>query len=431
MKETKNSVGQDMYDLAKELYPICRSITGNGVRETLAVVNKHIPLDISEVPTGTKVFDWVVPKEWNIKDAYIKDKSGNKIVDFKENNLHVVGYSQAVNDRLSLQELTPHLHTLPGKPDWVPYRTSYYDESWGFCLSHKQYLSLADDTYDVVIDSELSEGSLTLSEYVIPGETDREVLFSTHICHPSLANDNLSGIALLTYLAKELSVISTRYTYRFLFVPGTIGSISWLSLNENKAKNIDHGLVISCVGDEGGPTYKRSRRGNAPIDVAMEHVLRNSHLNGELEDFSPYGYDERQYCSPGFNLPVGLFERSKYGEYSEYHTSADDLSLISPQNLGESFQLVRSAIDILENNRKYLNLNGKCEPQLGRRGLYSAIGGDNEKANKQLAMLWILNQSDGNNSLLDIAVKANLSFSLVHETAVLLEEKGLIEEIEE
>ncbi len=427
MKNIENPVGQGMYELARELFPICRSITGNGVRETLATVGKHIPLKVREIPTGTQVFDWVVPKEWNIKDAYIKDESGNRIVDFRKNNLHVVGYSQPVKTFLSLQELLPHLHTLPDWPDWIPYRTSYYEESWGFCLSHNQRLALTEGQYEVVIDSDLSDGSLTLAEYVIPGVTDKEVLLSTHICHPSLANDNLSGIALLTYLAKELAKTPTYFTYRFLFIPGTIGSISWLAQNEETVNNIEHGLVISCVGDKGGPTYKRSRRGNALIDVAMEHVLKHSCLNGRLEDFSPYGYDERQYCSPGFNLPVGLFERSKYGEYPEYHTSADNLSLISPDCLEDSFQLVRSVIDVLEHNKKYRNSYSKCEPQLGRRGLYSAIGGDNEKANKQLAMLWILNQSDGDNSLLDIAVKANIPFDLVHETAMLLEEKELIE----
>lgn len=418
--------GHKIYELAKVLYPICRSITGNGVRETLDIVSQIIPLKIHEIPTGTNVFDWQVPKEWNIRDAYIKDESGKKIVDFSINNLHVVSYSIPVNKQLSLEELKPYLYSLPDKPDWIPYRTSYYEETWGFCLSHNQLQSLKEGTYEVFIDSTLSQGSLTLAEYIVKGQTTKEVLITAHTCHPSLANDNLSGIGLSVYLARALSKTKPYYTYRFLFMPGTIGSITWLATNEDKVKNIEHGLVLSCVGDKGGPTYKKSRRGDAMVDLAMQHVLKHCEFNEVIEDFSPYGYDERQFCSPGFNLPMGLFERSKYGQYPEYHTSADNLSLISPDSLAESYQIVRSCVDILENNKRYINKNPKCEPQLGKRGLYNAIGGDNETARKQLAMLWVLNQSDSHSSLLDIATKSDIPFHLIHEVAKLLENHDLL-----
>jgi len=424
-------IGERIYNLAEILFPICRSITGNGVRETLDTVSYIIPLTIHEIPTGTQVFDWEVPKEWNIRDAYIKDENGNKIIDFNVNNLHVVSYSKPVHKKLNLKELKSHLHTLPDKPDWIPYRTSYYEETWGFCLTHNQLLSLHDGVYEVFIDSSLSDGSLTYGEYKINGKTKKEVLISTHVCHPSLANDNLSGIGLSTYLANALSKKQPYYTYRFLFIPGTIGSISWLATNEAKIKNIAHGLVLSCVGDAGGPTYKKSRRGNAAIDYAMQHILTHSEYHEAIEDFSPYGYDERQFCSPGFNLPMGLFERSKYGQYPEYHTSADNLSLISPKSLSESYEMVMSCIEILENNRTYVNKKNKCEPQLGKRGLYKAIGGDNEAARKQLAMLWVLNQSDGHQSLLDISLKSEMPFALINEVALILTEFDLIAETRE
>ena len=419
-------LGADIFALAAKVYPICRSITGNGVRDTLREVASHIALDIHEVPTGTRVFDWTIPREWNIRDAYIKNERGEKIVDFARSNLHVMSYSVPVRARLSLAELKQHIHTLPAQPDLIPYRTSYYAENWAFCMAHRQFERLQDETYEVVIDSSLADGSLTYGEYLHKGETQDEFLLSAHVCHPSLANDNCSGIALLTHLAKRMANLNTRYSYRFLFAPGTIGAIAWLARNEDKAQRIKHGLVMSMVGDAGGPTYKKTRRGNASIDQAMVNVLRHSGLAPVVIDFSPYGYDERQYCSPGFNLPVGLFQRSKFGAIPEYHTSADNLEFIRPGHLSKSYRLIVETVHAIENDMIYYNTLPKCEPQLGKRGLYGAIGGDKDAAAANMAMLWILNLSDGTHSLLDIADRANLPFTVVRSTAHVLEEHGLL-----
>ncbi len=416
-----------MYGFAEKLFPLCRSISGDGVRETLKSIQSHIPLDIHEVATGTEVFDWTIPKEWNIRDAYIKNSRGERIVDFKKSNLHVLNYSIPVHKKLSLDALKEHLVTLPDQPDLIPYRTSYYKETWGFCLSHHQFETLNDETYEVFIDSSLEEGSLSYGEYLLKGETDDEVLLSAHICHPSLANDNLSGIALLTLLAKYLSKTRQKLTYRFIFAPGTIGSITWLARNEEKVKNIKHGMALSCVGDGGGPFYKRSRQGDALIDKAVEHVLEHCGKSTAIvEDFSPYGYDERQYCSPGFNLAVGLFERGKHGVFPEYHTSADNLDFIKPEHLKDSYRMICQVINILEKDAYYINTNPKCEPQLGKRGLYSAMGGENDRVERQMAMLWVLNQADGSNSLLDIAIRSKQPFALIQEVASLLKAHELL-----
>jgi aminopeptidase-like protein len=420
------SIGEDMFALAERLFPICRSITGDGVRQTLNIIKEYIPIDVHEVPTNTKVFDWTVPREWNIRDAYIKNEKGERIVDFKNSNLHVVNYSTPVNKKLTLTELKKHLFTIPENPDWIPYRTSYYDDAWGFCLTHNQLQNLKEETYEVFIDSDLKDGSLTYGEYFIEGDTDQEILLSAHVCHPSLANDNLSGITVLTHLAKYLESTSHRYSYRVIFAPGTIGSITWLARNENKINLIKHGLVVSCVGDAGAPTYKCSRQKNAEINQVVAYALKNSGLQYSVEDFSPYGYDERQYCSPGINLDVGLLERSKYGTFPEYHTSADNLGFIRPEYLEESLELLENILFILDANKTYYNIHPKCEPQLGKRGLYSAIGGDQDKAIKQLAMLWVLNQSDGTKSLLDIEELSSISFKNLHEAALLLEEHALL-----
>ena len=367
-----------------------------------------------------------VPREWNIRDAYIKDARGQKIVDFKRSNLHVMSYSVPVHAQLSLSDLKKHLHSLPEQPDLIPYRTSYYSENWGFCIPHRLLESLRDETYEAVIDSTLADGSLTYGEYLHEGTSEDEFLLSAHVCHPSLANDNCSGLSLLTHLANRIRAVKTRYSYRFLFAPGTIGAITWLARNEERAQHIKHGLVLSMVGDAGGPTYKRSRRGNAKIDRAVAHVLRHSGLTPAIIDFFPYGYDERQYCSPGFNLPVGLFQRSKFGEIPEYHTSADNLSFISPEHLAQSYRMIAETIDIVENDVVYRNLQPKCEPQLGKRGLYGAVGGDKNAAAANMAMLWILNLSDGEHSLLDIAERADLPFGVVRRTADVLRDHDLL-----
>ena len=422
-------VGKEMYQLMSELYPICRSITGNGVRESLDILKKHIPLTIHEVPSGTNVFDWTVPKEWNIKDAYIKNSKGEKVVDFKKSNLHVLNYSVPVEKKMALEELKEHIFTLPEHPAWIPYRTSYYKESWGFCLGHNQFVDLKEDEYSVFIDSSLEDGHLTYGEYYIEGEVSDEVLLSCHICHPSLCNDNISSNVVITFLAKYLSNISSRYSYRFLFIPGTIGSITWLCLNEDKISNIKHGLVAACVGDSGKFTYKKSRRGDADVDRAVINVLKNSGKDYQVIDFFPYGYDERQYCSPGFNLPVGSLMRTPNGKYAEYHTSADNLQFVKPEYLNESFFVYLSVLYTIENNKKYLNLNPKCEPQLGKRGIYDEIDGYENSKEFQLAMLWVLNMSDGSKALLDIAEISKLHFELICKAAGVLVKCNLIKEI--
>lgn len=420
-----------MYKLMSKLFPICRSITGNGVRETLNIIKQHIPLRVYEVPTGTKVFDWTVPKEWNIKDAYVKNSKGEKIIDFKKNNLHVLNYSMPFLKKVSLQELEEHLFTLPEYPAWIPYRTSYYKEKWGFCMSHNQFSSLREEEYEVLIDSSLENGHLTYGEYYIEGSRLDEILISCHVCHPSLCNDNLSGIVVSTFLAKHLGRTSLKYSYRFLFIPGTIGSITWLCLNEPNVSRIKHGLVAACLGDSGKFTYKRSRQGNAEIDRAVINVLKNSETDYEVFDFSPFGYDERQYCSPGFDLRVGCLMRTPHGRYPQYHTSADNLDFVRPEFLEESFSKIMSILYILENNKKYLNQNPKCEPQLGKRGLYESIGGQKDKKIKELAILWVLNLSDGDNSLLDISDRSGLKFALIKEAADVLFNHDLLKEFPE
>ena len=410
--------GSEMMALIRDLYPICRSITGDGFRETMRRISERIPLTLHEVPTGTTVLDWTVPREWNIRDAYVKNASGERVVDFQKSNLHVVNYSVPVRRTMTLAELRPHLHSLPEYPDWIPYRTSYYRETWGFCLSHRTLEALPDGDYEVYIDSTLAPGALTYGEHLVGGSSTDEVLVSCHSCHPSLCNDNLSGIVVAVALARYVATLPRRrLSYRFLFIPGTIGSIAWLARNEDVVSRIRHGLVLTCVGDAGAATYKRSRRGDAVVDRAVEHVLRLSGEPYRMLEFVPYGYDERQYCSPGFDLPVGCFMRTPNGQYPEYHTSADDLSFVSPGSLENSLGKLRQVVEILEHDRVYRNQNPKGEPQLGRRGLYEGVAGRTELPGYELALLWVLNLSDGRHSLLDIAERAAMPFSLVRAGA--------------
>ncbi|MFO0733535.1 MAG: DUF4910 domain-containing protein [Nitrospiraceae bacterium] len=416
----KTRAGQ-MYGLMKELYPICRSITGNGVRETLARLGKRVPLHVHEVASGTPVFDWMVPLEWNVRDAYLATIDGHRVVDFRDNNLHVVGYSVPFQGRVSRDELESHLHSLPEHPDWIPYRTSYYKGNWGFCLSHRERLELRAAEYDVRIEATLEKGSLTYGELLIPGESDQEILISSHVCHPSLCNDNLSGIVVATMLAELLSGMARTYSYRFLFIPGTIGSITWLARNQDQVGRIQAGLVLTGIGDGGGVTYKQSRRGISLIDRAMAHVLKHRGKSYRIIEFYPYGYDERQYCSPGFNLPVGCLMRTPHGEYPEYHTSADNLELVKAESLQDSLDLVLNALYVLENDTKPVSKNPFCEPQLGRRGLYRAIAGQKEGASSEMALLWVLNMADEEHSLLDIAEKAQIPFVAIHAASKLLE----------
>jgi aminopeptidase-like protein len=422
---TAAETGRDLHSFAAELYPTCRSITGAGIRRTLASIANRIPLQTFDVPTGTPVLDWTVPKEWNIRDAYIKAaRSGKRVVDFQCSNLHVLNYSLPLHATMPLSELKPHLFTLPESPDWIPYRTSYYQEDWGFCLSHNQMLALEDGDYEVCIDSTLESGHLTYGECYLPGRSTDEVLISTHACHPSLANDNLSGLTVATFLAQLLSGQDHHYSYRFLFIPGTIGAITWLARNHESVGRIRHGMVLTCIGDAGGFHYKKSRRGNAEIDRAAAHVLRHQSEPSEVLEFSPYGYDERQYCSPGFNLPVGCLMRSVWGSFPEYHTSADNLAFIQPLQLAGSLRVCAAILDILEGNLRYRNLSPYGEPQLGRRNLYRTGGGT--PGLEISARLWVLNLSDGEHSLLDIAEQSGIPFASISDAARLLCESGLL-----
>ena len=418
------NIGRDIHEFMTELYPFCRSITGNGLRTTLRCIQKRIPLTLYEFPTETPVFDWTIPKEWNIRDAYIKDSSGKRVVDFQQSNLHVVSYSVPVHRKMSLDELKPHLFSLPDHPDWIPYRTSYYRESWGFCMSHNQLLALRDGDYEICIDSSLEAGHLTYGECYLNGDQEDEIIISCHVCHPSLCNDNLSGIALGTLLAEALADQPRRYSYRFLFLPVTIGAIAWLALNKAQTKKIRHGMVLTCVGDRGKLTYKRSRSGHADIDRAAIHILQHGGKDFAVQEFSPYGYDERQYCSPGFDLPVGCLMRTPNGCFPEYHTSADNLEFVTAESLADSYEKMGQILDIIEQNETYVSLNQECEPQLGKKGLYRTPGSE-----ENLALLWVLNLSDGKHSLLDIAERSGMVFGKIRKAAADLAETGLIKPI--
>jgi aminopeptidase-like protein len=422
------SAGTQMFRLASELFPLCRSITGDGVRQSLRILARYMPLDIREVPSGTAVFDWTVPLEWNIRNAYIARLDGTRVIDVANHNLHIVQYSTPVNAIVPLAALRPHLHALADHPDWIPYRTSYYKEDWGFCLSQRQLDQLTEPSYRVVIDTTLKRGHLTYAECIIRGERDEEVVFSCHVCHPSLANDNLSGIAVATMLARHLKQKQRRYTYRFLFIPGTIGSLTWLARNEENLGSIRYGLVLSCLGDSGAMNYKKTRDGDAAIDRIVAHVLQHDSSAHRLRPFVPYGYDERQYCSPGFNLPFGCLMRTPNGEYEEYHTSADNLSLIHPEKLAHSLAMLQKIVEIIESDAKYRSVNPKGEPQLGRRGLYATAGGQRAVNFDQLALLWVLNLADGQHSLLDTAERAGMPFAAIRAAADALLGVGLLED---
>jgi len=450
-KDVQDS-GNDMYDLVKELFPICRSITGDGVRQTLEIIRKQIPLKIHEIPSGTKVFDWIIPKEWNINDAYVKNSKNEKIIDFKKSNLHVLNYSVPINKKISLDELKKHIFTLPESPKLIPYRTSYYKENWGFCITYDQFESLTDDEYEVVISSKLNDGHLTFGELLLRGESEKEILFSCYVCHPSMCNDNLSGVSLLTFLARYLSKKKLNYSYRFLFIPETIGAITWLSLNEKNIEKIQCGLVATCLGDKGHLTYKKTRRGNSIIDRIAEDVLKESNEKSEIIDFFPSGSDERQFCSPGFNLPIGSLTRTIYGKFSEYHTSADNLDFVRPKYLQDTFEKYIMIISKLEecfeentdiisskNNQSgkneenelvFKNLYPKCEPNLGKRGLYDMIGGEKGELNDKMAIFWVLSFSDGKNSLSDIAKRSKIKFKDIKAAADRLSKSGLIQQME-
>ena len=421
-----NDAGREAYELMRRLFPLCRSLTGSGVRDTFDILAEEVPIARTEIPSGTKLFDWEAPDEWNIRDAYIATSDGTRVVDFRDSTLHVVSYSEPVRTTLSLEALRERLHSLPDQPELIPYRTSYYERTWGFCLSHRQLESLQPDDYEVVIDSTLEPGHVSFAELEIEGDGEGEVLISTYVCHPSLANDNLSGIAVATMLAKRLLERRLRYTYRFLFAPGTIGPLAWLHVNRDGLDRVRHGLTLSCIGDGGDFTYKRSRRGDAEVDRATEIVLRDSVASHRVLPWEPWGGDERQFCSPGFDLPVGTLMRTPHGEFDGYHTSADSLDRIRPESLAEAVQVGLNIVDVLESNRRCTNLSPFGEPQLGRRGLYRTAGGAVATPDDERALLWVLNQSDGRSSLVDVARSSGLPYPVVRRAADRLEAAGLL-----
>lgn len=424
-----NKTANSMHTLARELFPICRSLTGDGVRQTLNIIRRELgELSVYEVPTGTQCFDWTIPREWNIKDAYIVDPEGNKICRFSESNLHVVGYSLPVNKTLTLEELQEHLHSLPEQPDAIPYVTSYYSDYWGFCLTEKQRQNLKPGTYQVFIDSELKEGSLTYGEVIIPGETEKEVFLSTYVCHPSMANNELSGPVVTTYLAKWLlDQKQRRYTYRIVFIPETIGSITYLSRNlPDMKKNIVAGFNITCIGDDRDYSYLPSRAEKTLADKAALHSLNYMVDSYSTYSFLDRGSDERQYCYPGVDLPVCSIMRTKYGIYPEYHTSLDDLNLVTPSGLYGGYSVLKNAIGIVEANR-VLKCKNLCEPQLGKRGLYPNISEKGSAASVEL-MMNVLTYLDGTIDLLDLADKLSVDFWEVKKITDKLFDADLLEE---
>jgi aminopeptidase-like protein len=418
--------GREAHELAERLFPLCRSLTGGGVRATFDVIEEHIPIQRTEIPSGTTVFDWVVPDEWNIRDAYVAGPDGSRVIDFRRSPLHVVSYSEPVRTQLPLAKLRERLHTLPDQPDLIPYRTSYYERTWGFCLSHRRLLELEPGDYEVVIDSALGPGHLTYAEHLVEGAGEKEVLISTYVCHPALANDNLSGIVVATTLAKRLMERDLEHTYRFLFAPGTIGPLAWLHQNQDGLDRVEHGLTLSCIGDAGNLTYKRSRHGDAEVDLAVETVLRDLGVPHRVLDWEPWGGDERQFCSPGFDLPVGSLMRTPHGEFDGYHTSADDMDRIRSESLSEAVDACLAIVDVLEANRRCRNVSPYGEPQLGRRGLYRSAGGAVATPDDERALLWVLNQSDGQKSLLEIASRSGLSFAVIARAAERLERAELL-----
>jgi aminopeptidase-like protein len=417
-------VGAQMHALAEELFPLPRSLTGDGVRQTLAALKKHIPLQVHEVPSGTSAFDWVVPKEWNIRDAFVADESGRRVIDFKKNNLHVVGYSTPIDAWVSRAELESHLYSLEAQPDAIPYVTSYYKERWGFCLSQNARAQLKGDRYHVHIDSELRDGHLTYADLVVPGAEEREVLVSTYVCHPSMANNELSGPVVSTFIARWVMSAPRRFTYRFVFAPETIGSILYLSrhIDEMKRRTVA-GFNLSCIGDDRGYSYVASRYETTLADRVATHVFPRIDPGFIKYSFLQRGSDERQYCAPGVDLPLVTLCRSKFGRYPEYHTSLDDLTLVTPRGLAGGYELVRRCLEVVEQNRVY-RVTCLCEPQLGKRGLYPTLS-TKTSAREVESMMAFLAYADGTNDLVAIAERIGVPAWELAPIAKRLLEAGL------
>lgn len=421
------AIATQMHRLVCELFPICRSITGPGLRETLERIGELIPLQVTEVPSGTRVFDWEIPPEWRIRDAHIRDPQGEKLVDFAESNLHVVNYSHAVNTKLSLPELAKRLHTLPGQPDVIPYRTTYYQRDWGFCVPHVALSAFSVGEYEVLIDADLDpRGSLTYGEFILPGHVPDEIYFSCHVCHPSLANDNLAAVAIAIELAKFLASEPRHYSYRILFAPGTIGTIAWLARNAWARGRIIGGLVLALLGDSQKLTYKRTRNGSTLIDHATEFTLKSMGLDHRVINFSPFGYDERQHGTPGINLPIGRLSRSTEGEYPQYHTSADTPKIVSEESLQHSLLTLQNIVQSVESDRTFVNRKPHGEPQLGRRGLYPVHSGETDPLELQQAVMWNLSLSNGETSLTEISNRSGLSLGTLKSAATVLQDNALL-----
>ena len=424
--------GARLHAFARRIFPWHRAITGEGLRRTLDAVGEVVPLERVRVPTGDPILDWTVAREWVLREAWVRGPGGETIADAARSCLEVASYSRPFRGRLSREALDAHLYSDPEHPDWIPYRTLTWRDDWGFCLPHRVRAALPEGEYEVCVDTELVDGALEWGELVVPGREDREVLVSTHVCHPALANDNVSGIVVTTEIARRVAASAPlRYTYRFLFIPTIVGSLAWLHRHRDCAERVAHGFVIACVGDPGPFTLKHTRRGDADVDRAASLALRESGEDYREEAFVPYGYDERNWCSPGFDLPVIALSRTPNARYPQYHTSADDLDFITPAALAGSLRAHLAVMTILERNRRWCNTYPWGEPQLGRRGLYDAIGGLRDSRGAQMAMFWVLNQSDGRHDLVDIADRSGIRFDTVADVAARLHEAGLLEPAED
>ena len=415
-------VGEELHALMRELFPIPRSLTGNGVRDTLARLGRDVSIEVVELPTGTQVFDWTLPREWNVREAWIEGPDGRRVVDVADSSLHLLGYSTPVDEELDRDELLEHLYTDPRDPDVVPYRTSYWSERWGFCTTQRVVDALAPGRYRVRIDSTLENGYVTYGDAAVEGSSDEVFLLATSVCHPALANDNLSGVVVLAAIARILGEQGLRHSFRCLWSPGTIGPLCWLHRNAAVVPSVRHGFAISCVGDPGPLTYKRSRRGSSDIDRAATAVLRAKE-GATIREWSPYGGDERQFCSPGFDLPFGALSRTPADAFPQYHSSADDLDLVTAGALGDSVHAALAIVDAVERDKTYVNASPFGEPQLGRRGLYRAVSGG---SSEEMAILWVLSLSDGSASLLDIALRSGLPPATIQDAADALVDAGLL-----